>query len=240
MKNPIKLLLLFLFLIAYNSCKTKEIAPIPPTLDAVTISETTIVSARLSSAVSNVGNQYISDYGFVYAETNATPTLVDSKISHGAITATTVAPVKFSDVVQGLKPSTNYFVRSYTIIASGAVFGQVITFKTSDIIPPVVKTDAVILVFENTAKLRGILESKGTYDISEYGICWSASNNLPITTDAKSSKTIQPNVFPTIYTEDATKLTPNTTYYFRAFVVSNGVTSYGNTLTFKTLAIKAL
>jgi hypothetical protein len=237
MKKTFLILIAVLLLTVINSCKTKEIVPIPPTLDAVTISETTIASARLSGAISNVGNQYISDYGFVYSETNAIPTLADSKIAHGAVTATNVAPVKFSDVVQGLKTSTNYFARSYTTIASGTVFGPAITFKTADIIQPAIKTDAVLLAFTTTAKLRGIIETKGTYDVSEYGICWSASNNLPTTADTKSSKKINPTTFPTIYTEDVANLTPNTTYYFRAFVVSNGITSYGNPLTFKTLAI---
>ncbi len=236
MKKSFSILIAVLFLTAINSCKIEEIVPIPPTLDAITISETTIASVRLSGAISNVGNQSISDHGFVYSETNAIPTLIDTKIAHGAVAETNVAPVKFSDVVQGLKASTNYFARAYAVIASGTVFGPAISFKTSDIIQPGIKTDAVILVFTSTAKLRGVVETKGSYDVSEYGICWSSTNNLPTTADSKSSKT-NLSVYPTIYTEDAANLTPNTTYYFRAFAVSNGVTSYGNALTFRTLAI---
>lgn len=232
-----KKILSFVFILfVANSCTTKEIVPIPPVLGIISTSELTINSVRLSSEISDIGNQLISDYGFVYSETNATPTLADSNISHGAVAASNIAPVKFSDVIQGLKPSTNYYARSYSIIASGVVFGQITTFKTTDIIQPSVKTDAVILIFETSAKLRGIIENKGTYDVSEYGICWSATNAIPTTTDPKSSKT-NLSVFPTIYTEDANNLTPNTSYYFRAYVVSNGLTSYGNVLTFKTLAI---
>lgn len=233
-----KKILIFIFaFIVVNSCKTKEIVPIPPILDTITISETTISSTRFSSAITDVGNQYISDYGFVYAETNSMPTMADSKISHGAVSATIVVPFKFSDAIKGLKTSTTYFARSYSTIASGTIFGPTITFKTADIIQPTIKTDAVILVFPTTAKLRGIIEAKGTFDVGEYGICWSASNNLPTTSDSKSSKVGNVNVFPTIYSEDATNLIPNTNYYFRAFVVANGVTSYGNILTIKTLAI---
>jgi hypothetical protein len=218
------------------SCKSNEITPVFPILGTITISETTIASARFASEIMNVGNQTILDYGFVYAETNTTPTLADSKTSHGAITMNNSTSDNFSDVVQGLKPNTNYYVRSYATTASGSVFGQTSTFKTSEIIQPGIKTDAVILVFINTAKLRGIVESKGTYDISEYGICWSSNNVIPTTADSKSSKMINLTIFPTMYTEDATNLTANTTYYFRAFVISNGVTFYGNTLTFSTLA----
>ncbi len=237
MEKYLKAIFTLLLLTTINACKTKEIVPTPPILDTITISETTISSTRFSSAIKDVGHQYISDYGFVYAETNAIPTLADSKIWHGAITAVNVAPFKFSDVIQGLKTSTNYYARSYSTIASGTIFGPTITFKTADIIQPTIKTDAVILVFPTTAKLRGIIEAKGTFDVSEYGICWSASNNLPTTSDYKSSKVGNVSIFPNIYSEDATNLIPNTSYYFRAFVVSNGVTTYGNTLTFKTLAV---
>ncbi|PLK42457.1 hypothetical protein [Emticicia sp. TH156] len=236
MKKTFPILVTVLSLTVISSCKTKEIVPVPPTLDTITVAETTFASVLLSCAISNVGNQSISDYGFVYSETNATPTLADSRIAHGAVSDPKVASIKFSDVVKGLKPSTNYFARSYSVIASGTVFGPVMTFKTADVIQPAIKTDAVILVFTTSAKLRGIVETKGSFDVSEYGICWSSTNNLPTTTDSKSGKT-NISVFPTIYTVDATNLTPNTAYYFRAFVVSNGVTTYGDALKFNTLAI---
>lgn len=237
MKNYLKSAVSLFLLASTIACKTKEIVPIPPILDTISVSETTISSTRFSGEITDIGNQYISDYGFVYAETNAIPTLADSKISHGAVSATNVAPYKFSDVIQGLKTSTTYYARSFAMIESGTIFGPTITFKTADIVQPTVKTDAVILIFPTTAKLRGIVETKGTFDVNEYGICWSASNSSPTTSDAKSSKTVNLSTFPTIYSEDITNLTPNTSYYFRAFVVSNGVTSYGNTLTFKTLTI---
>lgn len=237
MKTYLKTFISVFLLTVISSCQTNEITPIPPILDTITVSETTISSTRFSSAITDIGNQYISDYGFVYSETNTTPTLADSKISHGIVSATNLAPVKYSDVIQGLKTNTNYYARSFAVIESGAVFGPIMTFKTADIIQPTIKTDAVILVFPTMAKLRGIIETKGTFDVSEYGICWSASNNLPTISDFKSSKMANVNIFPTIYSEDATNLNPNTSYYFRAFVISNGVVSYGNTLTFKTLAI---
>lgn len=237
MKTYLKAIITFLFLIIVVTCKTKEIIPIPPILDTTTVSETTISSARFSSGITDVGNQYISDYGFVYSENNATPTLADSKISLGAISTADVVPLKFSEVIKGFKTSSNYYVRAYSTISSNTFFGPVTIFKTADLIQPSIKTDAVLLVFTTTAKLRGIVETKGTFDVSEYGICWSASNNLPTMSDSKLSKVGTLGVYPSIYSEDATNLIPNTSYYFRAFVVSNGVYSYGNTLTFKTLAI---
>lgn len=239
MKNFPSHFLIFCILVLF-SCKPKEITPIPPTLDIVNVSEINISSAKISTNIINLGNQYISEFGFLYSETNQTPILTDSKLSHGEIKASNSTSLKFNDELQNLKVNTNYYIRSFTTIASGTIYGQVTQFKTLDIIQPAIKTDAVILVFTTTAKLRGIIETKGTYDISEYGFCWSSSINLPTTADTIASKKINPTIFPTIYTEDISNLTPNTTYYFRAFIISNGVTSYGNSLTFKTLAITQL
>jgi hypothetical protein len=237
MKTYLKAIITFIFLIFVIACKPKEIVPIPPVLDTITVSETTISTVRFSSAITDIGNQYISDYGFVFSENNAIPTLADSKISFGAITAANVVLLKFSEEIKGLKISSNYYARAYATISTNTFFGPAIIFKTADLIQPTIKTEAVLLVFTTTAKLQGIIETKGTFDVSEYGILWSASNNLPTISDSKSSKVGTLGVYPTIYSEDAINLIPNTNHYFRAFVVSNGITSYGNMLTFKTVAI---
>lgn len=234
MKNIIKTIVIFSII---SSCKKPEVVITPPTLDVVTISETSTASARLSSNITDSGNQDISDYGFVYSETNASPTLSDSKTTHGKIDPVTPTPIAFTDVVQNLKPNTTYNVRAYSTISSGPVFSNVITFKTSDIVQPKIRTDAATSITINSAKMSGTLEAKGTSDISEYGVVWSATNVSPTTADSKVAKTGNVSSFPTSFTFEITNLTVNTNYNFRAYVISNGVTTYANTLNFRTLAI---
>jgi trimeric autotransporter adhesin len=235
MKNNIKLLS-FLLILAIG-CQKPEVVITPPTLDAVTISEVSTASARLSTNISDSGNQDISDYGFVYSEANASPTLGDSKTTHGKIDPTTPTPIAFTDVIQNLKPNTTYNVRAYSTISSGPVFGNVISFKTSDVIQPKIRTDAVSSVTINSAKMQGTIEAKGTNDISEYGIVWSSTNTSPTTADSKVAKTGNITTFPNSFSFEITNLTVNTNYNYRAYVISNGVTTYANTLNFRTLTI---
>ena len=138
MKNFIKTILIISII---ASCKRQEVEPKPPTLDVITITEISTASARLSSNISDSGSQDITDYGFVYSETNASPTLSDSKTSKGAIDPTTPTPIAFTDVIQNLKPNTTYNVRAYSVISSGPVFSNTTTFKTSDIVQPKIRTD---------------------------------------------------------------------------------------------------
>ena len=237
MKTFIKKNIYFLVLAGILSCKEKEVIPTPPTLDAIVVSEVTTASVRLNSAISNSGTQDISDYGFVYSQTNATPGMNDSKTTHGLVDPMKPTPLDFSDVIQGLKPSTSYYARAYSIIPTGEILGEVKSFKTSDIVQPKVKTDLSTNVSLTSATLQGTVEARGTYDITEYGICWSATNTNPTTADSKASKAGNITTFPSTFTVEATNLTINTTYSFRAYTVSNGVISYGNALTFKTLNI---
>jgi len=235
MKNTIKI---FIYVaILFVGCKKPEVEVIPPTLDVVTISEVSTATARLSTNITDSGNQDITDYGFVYSETNISPTFSDTKTSHGAINPATPTPIAFTDVIQNLKPNTTYNVRAYTAISSGPVFSNATTFKTSDIIQPKIRTDAASSIAINSAKLQGTLEAKGTFDIAEYGIVWSSTNANPTTADAKATKTGNITVFPSTFTVDATNLSVNTTFNYRTYVISNGVITYGNTLTFKTLAV---
>ncbi|GAB2643964.1 hypothetical protein GCM10027035_42700 [Emticicia sediminis] len=235
MKNSIKIF--FYLVIIAISCKKPEVVVTPPTLDVVTISEVSTASVRLSSNITDSGNQDISDYGFVYSETNASPTLDDSKTVHGAIDPVTPTPIAFTDVIQNLKPNTTYNVRAYSTIASGPVFSNSFIFKTTNIVQPKIRTDAASSISTNSAKLQGTLEAKGTFDISEYGIVWSSTNASPTTSDSKIAKTGNVTTFPSSFTFEITNLAVNTNYNYRAYVISNGVTTYANTLNFRTLAI---
>ncbi|GGD49635.1 hypothetical protein GCM10011514_12250 [Emticicia aquatilis] len=235
MKNNIKIFVCLVLLAI--GCKKPEVEVTPPTLDVVTISEVSTATARLSTNITDSGNQNISDYGFVYSETNASPTLSDTKTSHGAIDPVTPTPIAFTDVIQNLKPNTTYNVRAYTSISSGPVFSNAITFKTSDIIQPKIRTDAATSITINSAKMQGTLEAKGTFDITEYGIVWSSTNASPTTSDSKVAKTGNVTSFPSSFTFEITNLAVNTNYNYRAYVISNGVTTYANSLNFRTLAI---
>lgn len=234
MKLKSILTVIALWVITLQSCELKTEPLTPPTMAPVVVSGITTAAAVLSCNISHSGNQDILEHGFVYSETNTAPTVDDSKTVNGAINPTTPTPIDFSDRIEGLKINTSYNVRPYATIASGPVYGEVTTFKTLNIIQPGIRTDAATAISVNSARIGGTLLSAGTFPVSEYGVCWSSTNANPTTGDSKAFNSGNIASFPNTYILSATDLTQNTTYNFRAYVISNGVTSYGATLTFKT------
>ena len=69
----------------------------------------------------------------------------------------------------------------------------------------------------------------GNSDVTARGVCWSTSPN-PTVNDSHTSDGSGTGVF----TSNLTGLTPNTTYYVRAYATNNTGTSYGNEVSFTT------
>lgn len=99
--------------------------------------------------------------------------------------------------------------------------------KTPD---PVITTSAVTEITQTTATTGGNLIEIAGSSIMSKGVCWSTSPDPTI----NDNKTVESGSLGP-FTANLTQLTPNTTYYIRAYAVSNTVTGYGNQVTFTTL-----
>jgi hypothetical protein len=232
-----KLIILYTIFLIASSCQEKPEPILMPKFSEILVSNISVNSALIQGSINDSGNQDISDHGFVYAENNATPTLTDSKISKGAINRVTPTPIEFSETITNLKVNTEYHIRAYAQVGETTIYGEAAKFKTLNIIQPGIKTNAATNISFNTAKLSATIESLGTNPISEFGVVLSSTNSNPTTTDTKLSKVGNVTSVPFTQVFDATSLLPNTQYNFRAYVISNGVTTYGSVLTFKTLDI---
>lgn len=78
------------------------------------------------------------------------------------------------------------------------------------------------------AKASGDVDFVGAENITERGFCW-ASTSDPTTSN---SKIISSGVTSGNFTADLTGLTFATTYYVKSYVISNGITYYGNEVKF--------
>ncbi|MFN8431496.1 MAG: hypothetical protein U0V04_16070 [Spirosomataceae bacterium] len=232
-----KFLFLILAPILIFACQEGVEPVIMPGFSEIVVSEIGVSTAKIAGSINDSGNQDVSDHGFVYAENNPSPTITDFKVSKGAIDRVTPTPIDFSETISNLKINSEYHIRAYAQVGEVTVYGESVKFKTLNIIQPGIKTVTATAITHNTASMQGAIESKGTYDISEYGIVLSSSNSNPTVNDTKLSKTGNISSFPSSFSLDATNLQANTTYNYRAYVISNGVTTYGSVLTFKTLAI---
>jgi hypothetical protein len=137
----------------------------------------------------------------------------------------------------GLTVNTTYYVRAYAINSMGIAYGNQQTFTTLGTLPTVV-TNAVTSIAQTSATGSGNVTASGGSTITERGVCWSTSVNP---TTANSRLAIGSGLGSFI--GSMTSLSPNTTYYVRAYAINPIGTAYGNQINFSTecfLGIPAL
>ena len=134
----------------------------------------------------------------------------------------------FSNTLEDLNPNTTYYVRAYVIYDHGLAYGNELSFTTLSGIP-VVTTAEVTDVTATTATCGGTVTDDGGLDITARGVCWSTSHNPTLSNNHTSDGTGTGNFSSTL-----TGLTPNTTYFVRAYATNSYVTVYGNQRSFTT------
>jgi hypothetical protein len=103
------------------------------------------------------------------------------------------------------------------------------------IIPPAVATKTVTNITSTSASCGGNVTNNGGAAVTVRGVCWSISTN-PRTTDNYTTEGSGTGKF----TSSLTGLTPNTTYYVRAYARNSKGTAYGNEVTFTTPEASAI
>ncbi len=93
----------------------------------------------------------------------------------------------------------------------------------------ILTTDTISNITSVTATSGGNVTFDGNSPVTARGVCWSTSQNPttsdPHTTDGNNLGT---------FTSNITNLTPNTTYYVRAYATNDIGTAYGNEVSFTT------
>ncbi len=89
--------------------------------------------ATCKGSIDDLGDGYVTAYGFCYSKTNPNPSLSDNSMSLGSTTATG----EFSGDVTGLQEQTHYFIRAYATNSKGTAYGASVEI-TTPIAPPLV------------------------------------------------------------------------------------------------------
>ncbi len=97
-------------------------------------------------------------------------------------------------------------------------------------IPPTLVTSSVTTITGFSAICGGNIILDGGSTVTSRGVCWSTSPNPTNTLTTKTSDATGVGT----YTSSITGLSPNTTYYIRAFATNSIGTSYGNETSFTT------
>ena len=97
---------------------------------------------------------------------------------------------------------------------------------------PILETINTTNITINSVTSGGKITDGGGADITARGVCWSTSRNPVVTgshtSDGKGSGS---------FTSNIAGLTPNTTYYIRAYATNSVGTAYGKEVTVTTTAI---
>jgi hypothetical protein len=179
---------------------------------------------NLSGSILFLGGYSPVEVGFQYWLTS-TPLSVTTVISTGVQTTTGVFGKKVL-----LTPTTNYSVRSYVKYPLGTIYSNTITFQTQAGLPSLTTT-SISAITSTSANSGGNVTSDGGTTVTARGLVYDTSPN-PTTGNLIVSGGSGTGEF----ASNITGLTPNTTYYIRAYASNFYGTTYGNEVTFTTSA----
>ncbi len=224
---PIVLAAMFICLFVGNCKKPERVIKIA-TLD-VRSQDITRDTVIIKGEIIDIGDGALSNHGILLKKSDQAGDNFPTDLSLGSSGNEGVFSVKFPSPL----PDTEYEYKAYAGNSSSTVYGQAKKFTTPALTLPELNTATVTEITINSARSGGNIISDGGSDITARGICWSTSEN-PTTDD---NITDDPNPGTGVFINHLAWLTPNTTYYVRAYATNSLGTAYGNQVTFKTLAI---
>jgi uncharacterized protein (TIGR02145 family) len=199
---------------------------IGPTFPVLTTNTASVIGVRNVNLGGNIlsdGNSPVIERGVVL-HTSTNPTTSNNKVPIGDGIGS------FTSTIENLKGNTIYFVRAYAITALGTEYGNEINFTTLPASLPIASTKPITSITNKTAASGGIILNDGGSDIIAKGICWSNNPNPTILNANFTTEGVGIDSFVSFITG----LSPNASYYVRAYVTSGSGTSYGNELFFQT------
>ena len=206
---------------AYGRLMDFTTSAAPPTVTTTAASNVTDSTVVCGGNVTSAGSSAVTARGVCWS-TSQNPTARGNHTTNGSGTGS------FTSIITGLTAGTTYYVRAYAISAVDTAYGSQITFTTSAL-PPTVTTTAASNITSTTATSGGNVTSTGGSAITARGVCWSTSQNPTIsgyhTTDSSGAGS---------FISSITGLTPQTTYYVRAYATNAAGTAYGNQISFTT------
>lgn len=193
-----------------------------PIITTSTISVITTTSASTGGNVTSEGGGIVSARGVCWS-TSSIPTINNSKTSDGTGIGS------FTSSISGLTPNTTYYVRAYATNIGGTAYGNQMSLTTNAVLLPILTTVNITSITSSTATSGGSITSDGGGPITARGVCWSTSSSPTISNSKTTDGTGTGS-----YGSSINGLTPNTTYYLRAYATNIAGTAYGDIITFKT------
>jgi uncharacterized protein (TIGR02145 family) len=184
--------------------------------------ELTITTSSINGSVIDLGNGAAS-YGHCYG-TTAGVTVDGSKTSLGI-----PSEGDFTSHLTGLTPGTKYYYRAYLSNGQETAYGEEKSFNTVGIVVPSLSTTTATDIKQTSVSSGGNITNDGGAAITDRGVCWGTAHDPLVTGNHTSDGSGNGS-----FTSSVTGLSPNTTYYLKAYAKNSAGTGYGNEVSFIT------
>ncbi|MGN0086187.1 MAG: hypothetical protein ACI353_01560 [Alloprevotella sp.] len=192
-----------------------------PEVSRAQVTDIGVNRATFTAEVTSDGNADLLDCGFV-CSTAANPTTADTRFSCG----TGVGPISLTPT--SLSENTLYHVRAYAVNALGVCYSEDVSFRTLTITLPTLSAITLGVLRSTTAELTATVTSAGNGVLKETGLVYSTSPNPTLSSDRVTTGKGM-----TIHTS-LRRLSPQTTYYVRAYATNERGTGYSSEFSFTT------
>lgn len=194
-----------------------------PSVTTGSVTGVTGETAVCGGIVVDDGGEPVTSAGICYS-TSPNPTIYDN-----ILPAATAGQGAFTCNLVSLAQGTTYYVRAYAINSVGTAYGTQRSFTT--LVLPSVSTDTILHITGFSATCEGTVIASGGSSILSRGFCYSTTANPTTanTTVAATSNHVG------VYSCNLTGLAGGTTYYVKAYVITQAGTAYGAQKTFSTL-----
>ena len=222
-RNYLYYLLVVMLLVV--SCEKDEMA-CTTSVETQEVSSIAATTAKCGGIISSDGNPTIKEAGVEWCITGDFETNVSCSLADKAELG------KFACEITDLKDNTQYYVRAYARNSYGTIYGKVLSFKTLEIVLPVVLTDSATNISTTSAAIGGEVTDDGNGVVTERGVVYSTNpnptieNNKVVCGSGKGA-----------FSCNLTDLQDGSTYYVRAYAVNQKGTAYGEEKSFTTTAI---
>ena len=196
----------------------------PPAVTTAEVTSISYTSAACGGDVPFSGGEGVTSKGLCYG-VNEHPTISDNLIHGGAGVGS------FTGNLTGLTANTVYYVRAFATNSVGTNYGEERVFSTLSYQTPTVEAVAPTDITYTTFTCGGNVTDEGSFPVTSRGVCWSTSPN-PTTNDNYEPRSSGTGAFSyTIF-----GLSPNTTYYVRAYAINQVGQAYSEQMIVTTLA----
>lgn len=196
----------------------------PPIVASIQVNEITNSTANFQGEVMDTGGSDITERGFLLCpDINDLSNCQKFTISGGL--------GAYRLVITNLKTNVKYFMRAFATNKKGTAYGAAIPFTTGEYTYATVKTVSVNDISTHAAVLTGTVTDEGNTPVTEKGFCVSIVPN-PSINNLKFPVAIGKGPFSYFLAN----LSENKTYYIVAYAMNEKGVTYGNPISFKTLA----